>query len=277
MLLGLDSYSLRLAFGGREDIRPATPLDLFGLVDRVEELGLDGMQIDPLHLQGVSERTLAVLREQAGERGLFVEAGTMGLSPGELERGVKTSRLLGARVLRTFLGFKRFAKATDIRRELKRARDIICRALDLLGRDEITLAIENHGDVRSGELVGLIEEIGNPRIGICLDVGNSLCVMEDPFQAAERMIPYAVSTHFKDCAITGTDSGCRISGVALGRGVLPLHDLYRLIRDQGTLSRLIIEVPIDAPHGDLRALEREEEAVRESVRFCREALGILRT
>jgi sugar phosphate isomerase/epimerase len=136
----------------------------------------------------------------------------------------------------------------------------------------VRLAIENHGDLTSTELVDLVERIDDPAVGICLDTGNALAVFEDPLAAAERMIPFAVTTHFKDCAVIPTGSGFRVCGAPLGRGMLPLEDLFRLIEEQGEVDRLILELPMEPGGTERESLEREDEAVRASVAFLRERL-----
>jgi len=136
----------------------------------------------------------------------------------------------------------------------------------------VRLAIENHGDLTSTELAELVERIDDPAVGICLDTGNPLAVFEDPRAAVERMVPFAVSTHFKDCAVIPTGGGFRVTGAPLGKGILPLDDLFRLIEEQGEVSRILLELPMEPVANERESLEREDEAVRLSVAFLRERL-----
>lgn len=274
VLLGLDTYSYHIAFGTDPAVKPRRPMDLFELMDRLEELELDGFQIDPMHWRSLSRAELQGVRREADARHLFIECGTMAINVPEIKKGLRACAILGARVLRTFLGFNRFSHETDIQGELERAAGQIRDVLPLLKQDGVRLAIENHGDVRSRELVGLIEELHSPYVGICLDTGNSLCVLEDPLRATEQMAPYACTTHFKDCAIIGTPYGCKIAGAALGEGMLPMPELYRIISTDAGLERLFIEIPYDAAAGGRDAILQEDRAVRQSARYCKETLGI---
>jgi sugar phosphate isomerase/epimerase len=274
MLLGLDTYSHHLAFGRHPDFHTAKPLDLFGFIEKVSEYELNGFQIDPMHLGATDDQYLTTVREEAESRNLFLEYGVMGTQSHEIQKGIRICKKLGSTVLRSVLGFKRFDPTTSIADELEIGRNNIASSVPALERSGVRLAIENHGDVTSDELVDIVEQIDSPNVGICLDVGNSLCVLEDPWAAAERMIPFAFTTHFKDYTITGTPSGCTITGVPLGEGVLPLLDLYRLIQEQGIVDRLILEIPVEPGHGQKHSLEREEEAIRRSIAFCREKLFI---
>jgi sugar phosphate isomerase/epimerase len=249
-------------------------MDLFAFMEKVTDYGLNGFQIDPMHLAATDDEYLTAIREEAESRGFFLEYGIMSTRAEEIQKGVDICQTLGSTVLRAFIGFNRFDAGTSVSEELDIALREIGPCLSRLEASGVRLAIENHGDVRSDELVGLVEEIDSSHVGICLDVGNSLCVLEDPLAAAQRMIPFACTVHFKDYTVEGTPTGCRITGVPLGEGVLPLPDLYRLIDEEGSLDRLILEIPVGPGHGEKHSLEWEEEAIRRSVAFCNENLFI---
>ena len=183
-------------------------------------------------------------------------------------------RRLGAPILRTFIGFNRFSRSTDVRQELKSASESIRMSLHLLEESGVTLALENHGDIRSDELVHLVEEIGSTHVGICLNAGNALCVLEDPVEAARTMAPYACSVLLRDYTVQFTTSGCKITGCALGTGAVPLPEILRIVEDGSVVDRLLLDIPTEPSHGERRSLEGEEHAVRESVAYCREVLGI---
>ena len=272
MLLGIDTYSYHLAFGAHPGFRPSRPMDLFGFMDRASDLGVSGFQIDPMHLASRERDYLAAIRDEAGARGLFLEHGIMSVRSEDIRRGVDDCSVLGSRVLRAFLGFDRYRPSIDISAEISQAEEQIRQSLPALHDAGVRLAIENHGDLSSSELVDLIERIEDPSVGICLDTGNALAVFEDPLEAAERMAPFAVSTHFKDYAVIPTGSGFRVTGVPLGQGVLPLDDLFRLIKDQGEVDRLILELPMEPGNTERQSLEQEDEAVRMSVAYLRERL-----
>ncbi|MGB6032085.1 MAG: sugar phosphate isomerase/epimerase family protein [Bacteroidota bacterium] len=274
MLLGLDTYSHHLAFGRHPDFHPRRPMDLFAFIEKVSEYGLNGFQIDPMHLGATDDEYLTTVREEAESRGFFLEYGIMSTRAGDIRKGIHLCEKLGSTILRTFIGFNRYDPKTRVSEELDFARKEIASCLPDLERSGVRLAVENHGDVRSDELVRLVEEIDSPHVGICLDVGNSLCVLEEPLAAAKRMIPFAFTVHFKDYTIQCTPSGSKITGVPLGEGVLPLSGLYRLIDEEGMLDRLILEIPLEPGHGEKHSLEREEEAIRRSVAFCKENLFV---
>jgi hypothetical protein len=80
----------------------------------------------------------------------------------------------------------------------------------------VTLAIETHFEFTSHELRRLIERCEAPPggwLGICLDTMNLLTMIEHPIWAAERLLPWVVSTHIK----TAPSSGRTTSRSAAGR------------------------------------------------------------
>lgn len=64
----------------------------------------------------------------------------------------------------------------------------------------ITTTLENHGFFCNGadRLIRIINASGCPDLKMTLDVGNFMCVDEDPLAAVKKCLPYAAIIHFKD-------------------------------------------------------------------------------
>ncbi|NLP09566.1 sugar phosphate isomerase/epimerase [bacterium] len=274
MKLGLDSYSYHLAFGRHADFTPKRKMTLPQFIDRVADLGLDGFQIDPMHLTARDEAALHKIAQHAQARGLFLEYGAMGLEPSYLSAELEVCAKLGSPVLRTFAHFSRYAKTTRIDQEIKRAIRSLHRVTRKAEQLGIRIAVENHGDFSADELVRVIKTVNSPWVGICLDLGNSMATMEDPLQAAAKMAPYAVTTHFKDHCVQLTYSGYSVNGCALGDGVIDLAAALRLLKEKTKLDRIILEIPCPAAATQKQTLEREEKMVSRSVAYARGILKI---
>jgi len=274
MKLGLDSYSYHLAFGRHADFTPKRKMTLPQFIDRVADLGLDGFQIDPMHLAARDDATLRKTAQHAQSRGLFIEYGAMGLEPFYLSAELEVCARLGSPVLRTFANFNRYEKTTQLKQEIKRAiRSLhqVSRRAEQLG---ICIAVENHGDFSAGELVEVVKAVNSPCVGICLDLGNSMATLEDPLQAAAKMAHYAVTTHFKDHRVQMTYSGYAVTGCALGDGVIDLAAALRLLKAKTRLDRIILEIPCPADAKPKQTLEKEDEMVIRSVAYARRMLKI---
>jgi len=274
MKLGLDSYSYHLAFGAHPDFEPRNPMDLFQFMDRVAELGLDGFQIDPMHMESRDSGYLSELTAHAKESSLFMEYGAMGIDAAYLKRELDVCAALGSRVLRTFIDFDRYDKSIEVAVEIDRAIGQLKRVKGHAEDLDIRIAIENHGDVSAVELVEIVRRVNSPNIGICLDLGNALLTFEDPLYAAGVMAPYAFSTHFKDYAIQMTNYGFKVSGVALGDGNIDLESAMKIIREKSALDRIILEIPVEAEGSEMDALVREDHYIRKSIVYARNVLGI---
>ena len=83
-----------------------------------------------------------------------------------------------------------------------------------------TLAIENHQDFTSEELVAFCESTRG--IGICLDTGNTFPVAEAPMDFYAGVAPYVRHLHFKDYRVQFTDEGYRLVRCAIGDGAVPM-------------------------------------------------------
>ncbi len=274
MQLGLDSYSYHLAFGAHPDFAPKKKMSLFQFIDRVKELGLAGFQIDPMHLASKDDAYLKHVLAYTKESGLFLEYGAMGTDAEYLLKELEICHQLESSVLRTFIGFDRYDKKTNIQKEIDRAIENLSQVKQKAEGLNIKIAIENHGDVNSDELIYIIEKVASPNIGICLDLGNSLLTFEDPIEAAEKMAPFAFTTHVKDYSVQMTNYGFKVSGVPLGHGNIDLHQALKILAEKAFLDRIILEIPIEAVDDEKSSLIKEDNFVRQSVTYARTVLKI---
>jgi len=63
-------------------------------------------------------------------------------------------------------------------------------------------------------------------IGVLVDVGNNVALLEKPEETVETLAPFALSVHLKDMAVQVADDGFLLSEVPLGTGI---SDLMRII------------------------------------------------
>lgn len=88
------------------------------------------------------------------------------------------------------MGFSRYDHQTDVQDELENAIAIVKSLIPTLERTGIKLAIENHCDATSEELLSIIRRINHPQVGVCADLGNFMINLEDPVMAVHRLAPY---------------------------------------------------------------------------------------
>ena len=88
------------------------------------------------------------------------------------------------------------------------------------------LAIENHQDFGSDELVGFCEQTRG--VGICVDAGNTFPVAEAPLDFYTRVAPHVRHVHLKDYRVQATDEGYRLVRCAIGDGAVAIAEMLDL-------------------------------------------------
>jgi len=80
----------------------------------------------------------------------------------------------------------------------------------------ITITVENHGTyINGGDRVRrLITAVDRENFRCTLDIGNGLCVDEDPMVTVKTLLPFAATIHFKDFLIRKDGTACGASGPA---------------------------------------------------------------
>jgi 3-oxoisoapionate decarboxylase len=106
----------------------------------------------------------------------------------------------------------------------------------------VSIALENHQDLTSEELVAICEDLGSPSIGVNLDAANPLAVVEDPLVFARRVVPYLKNVHLKDYFLYSTPEGYRLVRSPVGAGVLDVPGLFDLLRREAPEATVSIEL-----------------------------------
>ena len=102
--------------------------------------------------------------------------------------------------------------------------------LPLLKELDLVLALENHQDCTSDELLAFCE-IDPDHIGITLDVVNPLAVCEEPYMFARKVGPHVRDVHIKDYTVRATPQGYRLVRAAIGQGVIDWPRMLALLRE----------------------------------------------
>jgi sugar phosphate isomerase/epimerase len=223
------------------------PYDAYDLMDLAAAHDLGGVEFGPQWgLGSLEESALLRAREYAAARGLFIVVAGGIVNVEELRALLPAAATLGARTVRTVVstllcGDRRAVRDTwagylaETARKLKEVRGLA----EELG---VALAVENHQDVTSGELVALCEEVGSPLVGVNLDASNPLAVGEDIMAFTQRIAPYLKNVHLKDYLIYKTPQGFRLVRCAVGAGVLDVPALFELCAREAPAATISIEL-----------------------------------
>jgi len=92
----------------------------------------------------------------------------------------------------------------------------------VLRKHRLTLAVENHKDLTADEQVAVMRKIASEWVGVLVDTGNNLALLEDPNETIAALAPFAKSVHLKDMAVQPYADGFLLSEVVLGEGLVDL-------------------------------------------------------
>jgi sugar phosphate isomerase/epimerase len=201
----------------------------------------------------------------------------------DLDAAIATATALGADIVKVSMDLKRprpvsasrfhpdvMAQMTSFAARLKSSAP----AAEDAG---IRIAVENHCDSFSEEILWLLDLVDHPAVGACIDTVNALMVMEDPMQAIENLAPRAFTNHFRDDRIEFQRYGFKLTGTAVGDGDIDMQRAYDIIKNRSSMRRINIETEMEIPLDNMqKALQMEKDTIERSIRYCRKVLGIRR-
>lgn len=278
----VDSYCWHRQFGDwYPEIQrdPGTRVTVWDVIERARTLGLAGISLEACYMPPLDPSTVERMRGTLADAGLepvWAWGHPSGLSSGtnpeavrDLIAHIAIAKAVGAHVMRICCGGRRTRPASWPEHKAK----LLPLLRQMIGPAEeagVVLAIENHIDFLADELVELLETVRSPWLGVCLDTVNNLRLLEDPMQVAAKLAPYARATHLKDCtAWRGSPRDFAFwPSVPLGRGIIDILEVLRLLRAAGYNGLLAIEIDYLHPkYGE------EEPVIAESVRYLRALLA----
>src|SRR5205807_6897589 len=230
MRIGLAVYGTVFSMG----IHPAStrpPIRSRQLMDRALVAGLEGVELPASLLQGEDIEDVV---QYAREHGLFITLASGGYAPDKLMKDIELGARVGVGTGRTAVGG---AKIGGDRRPLAGRwqsflQEVLAgvrKATIVAEHAGVNLAVENHQDLASEELLWLCESIGSPRFGITLDTGNPLATAEEPVNFARRVAPYVKNVHVKDYQVYMSNEGYRLVRCPLGQGVVDFPALFAIL------------------------------------------------
>ncbi len=95
----------------------------------------------------------------------------------------------------------------------------------------LKLAVEVHKDLQAWEFKMFLEEVGTDFVGIYLDTGNPVFVLEHPLTTVETLAPYALTLHLRDSIVYEHPRGVAVHWVPLGEGVVDFHEIMARARE----------------------------------------------
>ena len=217
------------------------------LLEHSHEIGAGGIQVV------VKDWTLDFgkkVRERREKLGMYLE-GSLGV-PGKqedvakFEQEVIAAKEAGAQVIRTVCTSGRryevYHSASEFEEARKKALESIQLAEPVLKKHKVKLAVENHKDWRATELAEIMKQLGSEWVGVTLDFGNSIALMEDPMTVITTLAPYLLTTHVKDMGVDEYEEGILLSEVPLGKGILDLPKIISICNQHNAKTTFNLEM-----------------------------------
>lgn len=247
---GADASRLGICtFSCHQRWRLTKPVDAAGFYRYARELGAEGVQSS---LRGCQPKIIRDLVEQSG--GYYEGELRLPKDVGEMaafETEVRQTREAGASVSRAVFTSGRRYEVFSTLEAFQSFHDQAKRTLSLiepvLRKHQLKLAIENHKDHTTEELVALMKGISSEWIGVLVDTGNNLALLEEPHGVIEALAPFALSVHLKDMAVQSSDDGFLLSEVPLGTGFLDLPRMIASLRNANPAIVINLEMATRDP------------------------------
>ncbi len=253
VLFGLNPYGLTYHLGLQGARGPrANPrgVGLEGFIALCEDFGARVIEIYDPWLRAMTDAELATLKERLAARGLTPII-SWGLMMGPFESALRSARALDAQTIRcgmtTVLCGDRAALGPKWAELAESVGNALGQYGPIVADDGRMLAIENHQDFGSAELVGFCERTRG--VGLCVDAGNTFPVAEAPLDFYARVAPYVRHVHLKDYRVQFTDEGYRLVRCAIGDGAVPIAEMLDMFAGhQPQLTAVLEPGALEARH-----------------------------
>ena len=246
-------------------------INLYGCVEKTKEMGFDAIEFTEIKPDDGSpvERYAETLGKKARELGLEVAGYTVGAdflngSGGDVRaeidkvKGILTLPCCSAPAwcgttqpqdaLRT-------AAVLSFDKALPQLADACREITEYAAGKGIRTTVENHGLFcqDSDKVEKLVNAVAHPNFGWLVDIGNFLCVDENPVTAVGRAAPYAFHVHAKDFYYKSgmlpspgegyfkTRGGNFLKGTIVGHGDVPVKQCIAALKAAGYNGTISIE------------------------------------
>ena len=191
---------------------------------------------------------IPAIRARAEQLGMFIEAIAAMPKPDDasgFEKAVENAKQVGALCMRVNAGGRRyeeFSNLADYTAFANRSKAALKVAVGICEKQKIPFALENHKDWTLDQQVQILKSYSSEYLGVCLDFGNNISLLDDPMEVVEQLAPYAVTTHVKDMGVEPYADGFLLSEMILGEGFLDLPRMCSLVRQHRPKTNFVLEM-----------------------------------
>ncbi|MBK5106863.1 MAG: sugar phosphate isomerase/epimerase [Anaerolineales bacterium] len=286
MKVGIDSYCFHRYFGEVYDHQtaPDKNMTMEDFLAYAKELDVDGVSLESVFFPTFEEAWFKDLKAQLDDYGfdrVYAWGHPDGLEAGKnrdeyhsMVNQIKNAKLVGADVMRVVASslmfrFEPHGPQIDILVEWFKE------AVKVAEEYDVKLAVENHIDYTSDECVELLERVDSPYLGLNLDTGNFLRLLDDPIEGTRKLADKVLASHIKDLKpVKGLNAAewYFFSSTPVGDGLVDNQQIAQLLYDANYQGFLAVET--DSLHPDYE--NQEHEAIATSVRNLKEIASLVK-
>lgn len=262
-------------------------------IDVIAELGAKGVEFAGLGENTIENplRRAAELRKYCQGKGLAVAGYCVGaelmVPPEDQKKAVQTLKVhvdtaveLGAKTMRhDVTKGPKPGEDLSLGQVLERVVPAVREVTEYAAKKGVKTSLENHGFyLQTAERVEkLIQAVNHPNYGLTLDMGNFLCLDQDPVDAVGRLVKYAVIVHAKDfhkrlkntmpaSGWFATPTEIALRGAIVGHGVIDVPAQLRILKEAGYSGYLSLE---------FEGMEEPATGVKLGIEYLRAQLTLL--
>jgi len=250
-------------------------MNIEDLIARCGELGVDGVGFDYFMLPSEHKKDSEQIQNLLQSNNLELVFGfsmpfalpefTFKLMENKKDEMFDLAHDFGCKVVRVIGGVvlpnpvhKPFHVSVSRRQEIKTVAKNLKSFVDDAALEGLTVALENHTDYKTDELLEILDLVDSEAMKVTLDTGNAMFLKEDPVETVEKLSPFAAYTHIKDMKRFGP----LVMSVPLGQGEVDIASIISILKDTEYSGLYSIEV--DLP---LWKVDEEDSALQQSIEY----------
>ncbi|MAG93746.1 MAG: xylose isomerase [Planctomycetaceae bacterium] len=281
MKVGIDSYSYHRLYGEvyPNQVDPGKQWKFEQCINEAVRLGVEGISLETCFMPGFDDDYLARLKDRLDEHGLErmvawghpdgLEGGANREAAREIEQHLATTLAVGGNVMR-IVGSSLMFRDQPHGPQIKALSEVLSESVKRAEDAGVRLAIENHIDFTSDEILELLNNVDSEFLGVNFDSGNCLRVFEDPVEAARKLAKHTYATHIKDI---NPGMGSPLdwtfwASAPAGGGIIDMPGVVAALSEGGYDGMLCVEIDfLKDPQDD------ETEAVEQAVGYLKQLLA----
>ncbi|WP_256761116.1 sugar phosphate isomerase/epimerase [Cohnella sp. WQ 127256] len=260
MKIGISTYCFW------QDIQ-AGKIDIIQAIGEIANMGGEHVEIVPLGFDlAANPELIEAIKTKAADVGLDISNYAIGANFAGLDdqayeqeidrvmREVDIAAALGVKLMRHDVANSDDKSIRQFMKDLPKLAEACRRIADYAAQYGITTSVENHGYYiqASDRVQALVNEVNRDNFRTTLDIGNFVCVDENPVVAVRNNISYASIVHFKDFYIRSaaldpgegwfqSTGGTYLRGAIVGQGDLDIRSTLQIVRNSGFDGYISIE------------------------------------